>query len=190
MPYECVKFIIPYLICLTHPACNCRYSFFSVLWWKLNYSAWYFGIWAFILFNLLIIIFTNYFLTREDISMVQNSKMYNGKNLFPLLVSQLPTSSPEKQLVFSVSCISSQQELIDVESNIYTYIYVYIHIYKRFCHTFHFFFLNQMALYIRYIILLLAFFVIMHVLEVCPYQCVIHFYGYIVLYCMDMLWFI
>lgn len=138
------------------------------------------------MFNLLIIIFTNCFLTREDISMVQNSKMYNGKNLFPLLVSQPPTSSPEKQLVFSVSCISSQQELIDVESNIYTYIYVYIHIYKRFCHI-HFFFLNQMALYIRYIILLLAFFAIMHVLEVCPYQCVIHFYGYIVLYCMDML---
>ena len=97
--------------------------------------------------------------------MVKIQRCTVEKNLFPLLVSQPPTSSPEKQSMFSVSCISSQQELIDVESNIYTYIYVYIHIYKHFCHTFHFFFLNQMAMYIMFIILLLAVFAIIHVLE-------------------------
>lgn len=56
--------------------------------------------------------------------MVQNSKVYSGKNLFPLLSLTHLLPSPEKQPVFSVSCISSQQELIDVESNIYTYMYM------------------------------------------------------------------
>ena len=97
--------------------------------------------------------------------MVKIQRCTVEKNLFPLLVSQPPTSSPEKQSMFSVSCISSQQELIDVESNIYTYIYMSTYISTNISVTPFTFFLNQMAMYIMFIILLLAVFAIIHVLE-------------------------
>ena len=89
------------------------------------------------LFNLLIIIFTNCLLNREDIPMVHSSKMYSGKNLSPLPLSQPPYFlSWDTTYVFSFLHILSAR----VDTYRIKYIYIHIHMYKHF-------FLSQLSLF-------------------------------------------
>lgn len=87
--------------------------------------------------------------------MVQSSKMYIGKNLSPLPLSQPPYFlSWDTTYVFSFSYILSARDDTYRIKYIYTYTYV-----QTFLSLTAFTFLKkQMAMYIIYIILLLAFF--------------------------------